>query len=102
MVSFHIGFSYSRLFKFYALSRGDFISFILSYIFTNKQLPDGASDECRRVSSNELKVFICKSFNKKEKNHPKGSDSSRLVRSTGIALLAARPAKRLLIVCFAY
>ena len=50
------------------------------YNFTNKQLPDGAPDECCRVSSNELKAFIYKDFEKKEKNYPKGSDSSRLVR----------------------
>ena len=48
------------------------------YNFTNKQLPDGAPDECCRVSSNELKAFIYKDFKEKEKNYPKGSDSSRL------------------------
>ncbi len=53
------------------------------YNFTNKQLPDGAPDECCRVSSNELKAFIYKDFKEKEKNYPKGSDSSRLVRMTG-------------------
>ena len=54
------------------------------YNFTNKQLPDGAPDECCRVSSNELKAFIYKDCKEKNGNSPKGSDSSRLVRSTGI------------------
>ena len=54
------------------------------YNFTNKQLPDGAPDECCRVSSNELKAFIYKDCKEKNGNSPKGSDSYRLVRSTGI------------------
>ena len=84
MVGFNLDYSYSCFCGFYVLARGDFIISILSYIFTNKQLPDGAPDECCRVSSNELKAFIDKDFKEKEKNYPKGSDSSRLVRSTGI------------------
>jgi len=52
--------------------------------------------------SNELKAFIYKDFKEKEKNYPKGSDSSRLVRTTGLAPLAARPDKRLSIVWFAF
>ncbi len=54
------------------------------YNFTNKQLPDGAPDECCRVSSSELKAFIYKDCKEKNGNSPKSSDSYRLVRSTGI------------------
>ena len=54
------------------------------YNFTNKQLPDGAPDECCRVSSNELNALIYKDCKEKNGNSPKGSDSYRLVRSTGI------------------
>ncbi len=35
------------------------------YNFTNKQLPDGAPDECCRVSSNELKALIYKDCKEK-------------------------------------
>ncbi len=83
MVGFNLDFSYSYFCGFYVLARGDFIISILSYIFTNKQSSDGAPNECCRPS-NELKAFIYKDFKEKEKNYPKGSDSSRLVRSTGI------------------
>ncbi len=48
------------------------------YNFTNKQLPDGAPDECCRVSSNELKALIYKDCKEKNGNSPKGSDSYRL------------------------
>ena len=83
MVGFNLDFSYSRFCGFYVLARGYFIFFILSYIFTNKQLPDGAPDECCRVSSTELKAFIYKVCKEKNGNSPNGSDSYRLVRVVG-------------------
>ena len=91
MVGFNLDFSYSCFCGFYVLARGDFIISILSYIFTNKELPDSAPDECCRVFSNELKAFIYKDFKEKEQNYPKGSDSSRLVRITGFEPARSRP-----------
>ena len=54
------------------------------YNFTNKQLPDGALNECCRVSSNELKAFIDKDCKEKNGNSPKGLDSYRLVLVAGL------------------
>lgn len=84
MVDFNLDFFFSRFCGFYVLARGYFIFFILSYIFTNKQLPDGAPDEYCRVSSAELKAFIYKVCKEKNGNCPNGSDSYRLVHPTGV------------------
>ena len=83
MVDFNLDFFFSRFCGFYVLARGYFIFFILSYIFTNKQLPDGAPDEYCRVSSTELKAFIYKVCKEKNDNSPNGSDSYRLVPLVG-------------------
>ncbi len=87
MVDFNLDFFFSRFCGFYVLAQGYFIIFILSYIFTSKQVPDGAPDECCRVSSNELKAFIYKVCKEKNGNSPKGSDSYRLVPLIGLASL---------------